>query len=104
MLIATGMLIAIVLVVMVGQTARTMQGTGWLPITPAPFDVPYWAGLWFGVYPTWETLVAQVAAFVFVIGSYFLAQEVKVKRPQRKVRGRPAGDPEPAGEREPAGV
>ena len=104
MLIATGMLIAIVLVVMVGQTARTMQGTGWLPITPAPFDVPYWAGLWFGVYPTWETLVAQVAAFVFVIGSYFLAQEVKVKRPQRKVRGRPAEDPEPAGEREPAGV
>ena len=95
MLVATGVLIAVVLVVMVGQTARTMQGTGWLPITPAPFDVPYWAGLWFGVFPTWETLIAQAGAFVFVIGSYFLAQEVKVKRPQRKVRAerraRPAG-------------
>ena len=34
MLIATGVLIAVVLVVMVGQTARTMQGIGWLPITP----------------------------------------------------------------------
>jgi high-affinity iron transporter len=100
MLIATGVLIAVVLVVMVGQTARTMQGTGWLPITPAPFDVPYWAGLWFGVFPTWETLIAQVAAFVFVIGSYFLAQEVKVKRPQRNVRKR--GEPVPEPEPEPA--
>jgi high-affinity iron transporter len=106
MLIATGVLIAVVLVVMVGQTARTMQGTGWLSITPAPFDVPYWAGLWFGVFPTWETLVAQVAAFVFVIGSYFLAQEVKVKRPQRKSRKRKATGEEPAAEpeREPASV
>ncbi len=86
MLIATGMLIAVVLVVMVGQTARTMQGTGWLPITPAPVDVPYWAGLWLGIFPTWETLIAQVSAFVFVVGSYFLAQEVKVKRPQRRLR------------------
>ena len=61
-LIVTGMLRAFVLVVMVGQTARTMQGTGWLPITPAPVDVPYWSGLWFGVFPTWETLGAQVLA------------------------------------------
>jgi high-affinity iron transporter len=50
------------------------------------------------VFPTWETLVAQVAAFVFVIGSYFLAQEVKVKRPQRKSRKRPATGEEPAAE------
>jgi high-affinity iron transporter len=104
MLIATGALIAIVLVVMVGQTTRTMQGTGWLPITPAPFDVPYWAGLWFGVFPTWETLVAQVAAFVFVIGSYFLAQEVKVKRSQRRVRARPAAAAAAEPERETASV
>ena len=95
MLIVTGVLIAFVLVVMVGQTARTMQGTGWLPITPAPVDVPYWAGLWFGVFPTWETIGAQVGAFVFVIGSYFLAQEVKVKRPQRRrAPGGASGKPE----------
>ena len=80
MLVATGTLIALVLVVMVGQTARTMQGTGWLPITPAPVDVPYWAGLWLGVFPTWETLIAQVTAFGFVVGSHFVAQEVRVKR------------------------
>ena len=106
MLIATGVLLAFVLVVMVGQTARTMQGTGWLPITPAPIDMPYWAGLWFGLFPTWETLLAQVGALGFVVGSYFLAQEVKVKRPQRKRRRSGSGgeDAVPADEREPAGV
>ena len=107
MLVATGILLAVVLVVMVGQTARTLQGTGWLPITPAPFDVPYWAGLWLGVFPTWETLLAQVGAFAFVVGSYFLAQEVKVKRPQRKSRGRRADQDAPAEterETEPASV
>ena len=104
MLIATGVLLAFVLVVMVGQTARTMQGTGWLPITPAPIEPPYWAGLWFGVFPTWETLLAQVGALVFVVGSYFLAQEVKVNRPKRRRRSTSPGDPAAAEEREPAGV
>jgi high-affinity iron transporter len=91
MLVVTGVLLGFVLVVMVGQTARTLQGTGWLSITPAPVDPPYWAGLWFGVFPTWETLGAQVGALVFVVGSYYLAQELKVKRPQRRAA---AGDPE----------
>ena len=84
MLIVTGVLIGFVLVVMVGQTARTMQGTGWLPITPIDVEPPYWLGLWLGVFPTWETIGAQALAMAFVIGSYFLAQEVKVKRPQRR--------------------
>ena len=35
MLVVTGVMIGFVLVVMVGQTARMMQGTGWLPITPS---------------------------------------------------------------------
>ncbi len=88
MLVVTGVFIGFVLVVMVGQTARTMQGTGWIPIHPVDVALPYWSGLWFGVFPTWETLGAQVGAAVFVIGSYFLAQELKVKRPRRRVRTR----------------
>jgi hypothetical protein len=44
MLIVTGVLIGFVLVVMVGQTVRTMQGTGWLPITPIDVTLPYWPG------------------------------------------------------------
>ena len=88
MLIVTGVFIGFVLVVMVGQTARTMQGTGWMPITPIDVSLPYWPGLWLGVYPTVETIGAQIAAAIFVIGSYFLAQEMKVKRPRRRAKAR----------------
>jgi high-affinity iron transporter len=66
-----------VLVVMVGQTARTMQGTGWLPITPIDVDPPYWLGLWFGVYRRGDDR-RQVAAMIFVIELYVLAREVRV--------------------------
>jgi high-affinity iron transporter len=90
MLVVTGVLIGFVLVVMVGQTARTMQGTGWVPITPIDVDPPYWLGLWFGVYPTWETIGAQVAAMIFVIGSYVLAREVRVRGPRRRASRPPA--------------
>ena len=95
MLIVTGVMIGFVLVVMVGQTVRTMQGTGWVPITPLDITLPYWAGLWFGVFPTVETIGAQVAAAAFVIGSYFLAQEIKVKRPRRRARVHAKDRPEP---------
>ncbi len=74
MLVATGVLIALVLVVLVGNTARTMQGIGWLSIHPIDVELPLWMGTWLGVYPTVETLVAQLLAFVFVIGSYFAAE------------------------------
>ncbi|HET6998048.1 MAG TPA: FTR1 family protein [Solirubrobacterales bacterium] len=74
MLILTGVLIALVLVVLVGNTARTMQGVGWLSIHPIDIEFPLWMGTWLGVYPTVETLLAQLAAFVFVVGSYFAAE------------------------------
>ena len=91
MLIVTGVLIGFVLVVMVGQTARTMQGVGWLPITPIGAEPPYWLGVWFGVYPTWETIGAQIVAAVFVIASYYVAKEVK--RPGRRARRRAGSAP-----------
>ena len=93
MLVVTGVFIGFVLVVMVGQTARTMQGTGWLAITPIDIGVKPWMGVWFGVFPTWETIGAQIAAAVFVIGSYFLAREVRVKRPMRRARRGDAQQP-----------
>ena len=46
-------------------------------------------GLWLGVFPTWETVGTQVVAFAFVIGSYVVAQEVKVKRPRRRAGSAP---------------
>lgn len=99
MLIVTGVFIGFVLVVMVGQTVRTMQGTGWVPITPIDISLPYWPGLWLGIYPTLETIGAQLVAAAFVIGSYFLAQELKVKRPRRKAKNRQT-EPAPAEDRE----
>ncbi len=99
MLVVTGVMIGFVLVVMVGQTARTMQGVGWLPITPIGGEPPYWLGVWFGVYPSWETLGAQVLASVFVIGSFFVAKELKVKRPGRRAAARREAPAQP--QREP---
>ena len=89
MLIVTGVLLAFVLVVMVGATVRTMQGAGWLPIHSIDADVPYWLGTWLGVFPTWETLGAQAVAFAFVIGSYYAAEYVRIKRPRRQAALRP---------------
>ena len=62
MLVATGVLITVVLVALVGQTVQTMQAVGWLPVSPASVELPYWSGVWLGVYPTWEGLTAQVGA------------------------------------------
>jgi high-affinity iron transporter len=93
MLIVTGVMIGFVLIVMVGTTLRTLQGVGWMSITSLDIQVPYWAGLWFGIYPTVETVVGQVAAAGFVIGSYFLAE--RMRRPGR----RQGAAPEPASRR-----
>jgi high-affinity iron transporter len=83
MLVATGALIALVLVVLVGNTARTMQGVGWLSIHPLDVELPLWLGTWLGVYPTVETLLAQALALCFVVGSYFAAEWMR-KRELRK--------------------
>jgi high-affinity iron transporter len=85
MLIATGVLIALVLVVLVGNTARTMQGVGWLSIHPIDIDLPLWMGTWLGVYPTVETLTAQALAFCFVIGSYFAAEWMRKRDLRRAI-------------------
>lgn len=85
MLIVTGVLIALVLVVLVGNTARTMQGVGWLSIHPLDVETPLWLGTWLGVYPTVETLAAQALALVFVIGSYFAAEWVRKRELRQAV-------------------
>ena len=96
MLIVTGVLISLVLVVMVGNTARTLQGVGWLSITPLDIEFPLWMGTWLGIFPTVESLVAQAAAFAFVIGSYFLAEWARKRHLRRTPRGRERPQPSPA--------
>jgi high-affinity iron transporter len=79
MLVVTGVLLAVVLLVMVGEEAQEMQLAGWLPTTPLSQlseMIPGWAGLWFSLFPTVETLVSQFLAGVLVFGSYFTARRL----------------------------
>ena len=85
MLVVTGVLIALVLVVLVGNTVRTMQGVGWVPITPLDVELPLWMGTWLGVFPTVETLAAQALAFGFVVGSYLLTEWVRKRHLRRAI-------------------
>jgi high-affinity iron transporter len=91
MLISTGVLVGVVLVVMIGGTALSFQDLGWLPRHATPFTVPTWMGAWFEMYSTWETLGAQVLAAGFVVGSYYLAEYLKVRRP--RARGARVAEP-----------
>src|SRR3954471_8145047 len=83
MLVLTGVLVAMVLVVMIGGTALSFAELGWIPKHETPFTVPEWMGSWFEIYPYWETIGAQVLAAVLVVGSYLLAEYVKDRRPRR---------------------
>jgi len=86
MLVATGLLITWVLVVMVGTTVQTMQKVGWVAVTPIDgLELPYWAGLWLGLFPTWQGIGAQTAAALFVVGSYFAAEALRRRRRARLV-------------------
>ncbi|MDO9356676.1 MAG: hypothetical protein Q7T55_23455, partial [Solirubrobacteraceae bacterium] len=49
-----------------------------------------WAGTWLGVFPSWETMIAQFIAAAFVIGSYYAAEWVKIKKPRRDAAKRRA--------------
>lgn len=78
MLVLTGVMLGVVLLVMVGESAQEMQLAHWLPTTTIPSlarVMPDWMGLWFSIFPTVQTLAAQAVAAVVVIGSYFTARQ-----------------------------
>ena len=77
MLITTGILLGVVLLVMVGEQAQEMQLAHWIPTTEISSLKNYmtpWMSLWFAVFPTTETLIAQFIAAVLVVGSYYAAR------------------------------
>jgi high-affinity iron transporter len=89
MLITTGVLLGVVLLVMVGEQAQEMQLAHWISRTEIPWlQLPAWLGMWFAVFPTYETLLAQGLAAMLVVGSYYAA---------RRFQGRPGEEsvPEP---------
>jgi high-affinity iron transporter len=77
MMVFTGLMLAVVLLVMVGEQAQEMQLAHWLPTTYLPRlanVIPPWMGVWLSIFPTVETLVAQLLAGILVFGSYLTAQ------------------------------
>ncbi len=84
MLIFTGVMLGVVLLVMVGEEAYEMQQANWISTSTIPALVPYmpdWTGVWFSLFPTWETIIAQVLAFGLVVGSYFISGKVMASHP-----------------------
>jgi high-affinity iron transporter len=84
MLVATGVLIGIVFVGMVGETVQEWQLAGWLPTTDLGVHIPGWVGTWLATFPTAEGLILQGLALAFVAGSYLIAEELRYRRPARR--------------------
>jgi len=80
MLITTGILLGVVLEVMVGEQAQEMQLAHWISRTDISWlanVIPNWMGTWFAVFPTYETMVAQLLAAILVVGSYYAASHMR---------------------------
>jgi high-affinity iron transporter len=86
MLVVTGVMLGAVLLVMVGEQVLEMQQAMWISTTPIPGLqwIPDWAGVWFSIFPNWETVIAQVVAAILVIGSYFMARYQAVLLPKKR--------------------
>jgi len=83
LLIITGVMLCVVLFVMVGEEVNEMQLAHWIGTTSIGVQFPGWLGTWFSLFGNVETIVAQVIALVLVIGSYLLAEHMRVRRPRR---------------------
>ncbi|HVM59463.1 MAG TPA: iron permease [Verrucomicrobiae bacterium] len=84
MLVLTGIMLGFVLLVMVGEQAQEMQLAHWIPTTPIASltnVIPPWMGVWFSVFPTVETMVAQAIAAALVLGFYF-APRFRKRKPE----------------------
>jgi hypothetical protein len=65
------------------QVFGFVRGSAGFRITPVDIDPPYWTGLWLGIFPTVETIGAQIAAALFVVGSYVLAERLRTRGRRR---------------------
>lgn len=83
MLVFTGVMLAVVLMVMVGEQVQEMQLAGWLPVTELPaLDkvIPGWVNMWFAIFPNAEGLTLQMLAMALVGGSYFAARKAGARK------------------------
>ncbi|MCB9772631.1 MAG: FTR1 family protein [Candidatus Omnitrophica bacterium] len=86
MLIITGVLLAVVLMVMVGESVQEMQLANWIGTTALNVNLPAWLNTWFAIYNSAESLLAQLASIILVGGSYLVAQYFRIWRPRWQAR------------------
>ncbi len=85
LLIITGVLLLFVLLVSVGEEVNEMQLAGWVGSSEIRWlYIPGWMGTWFSLFNNWQTFLGQFLALGVVIGSYLLAQYLRVWRPRRR--------------------
>lgn len=70
MLVLTGVLLAGVLVVMIGESVQEMQQAGWIATTQMSVSIPDWMGTWFATFPNAQGIGGQLLAVLLVAGSY----------------------------------
>jgi high-affinity iron transporter len=83
--VATATLVGILTVVMTGQAMRALQAAGWLAITPVHVDLPVWAGQWLGIYPSAQTLLAQLVCAVAIPLVAILSERLRTRRLERRM-------------------
>jgi high-affinity iron transporter len=83
--VATATLVGILTVVMTGQAMRALQAVGWLAITPVHIDLPVWAGQWLGLYPSVQTLLAQLACAIAIPLAAVLSERLRTRRLERRM-------------------
>ena len=104
LLVVTGFLVVSIMVTFLGSTVRLFQTVGWIPIHPIPIEIPSWAGMWLGLYPSWEGLLIPPLALVYVGGAWLWVrfQSRRSGPPVPPAAGSPLPQAEEVEEREPA--
>jgi high-affinity iron transporter len=85
MVVATAALIGVLTVAMTGQAVRSLQLVGWLAITPVHVSLSEADGLWLGLYPTVQSLLAQLAAALAIVLGAVLSERLRTRRLERRV-------------------
>jgi len=82
LLVMTGVLVVSIMVTFLGSTVRLFQTVGWLSVHPIPgLQIPSWAGLWLGIYPSWEGILIPPLALVYVGGAWLYLRLTSAKTP-----------------------
>jgi high-affinity iron transporter len=92
LMVLTGALVVSIMVTFIGSTVRLFQTVNWMPIHPVySIHLPNWAGLWLGLYPSWEGLLIPPLALVYVGGMWLFNRWRSRKKESEISLANPAG-------------